>query len=70
VAIPLVTLSAQRLTSLYDVMDAAYCSPIIREHSRKLGHVPLIDHNPRKAQKIEFAPHEPNASRSARRWNA
>lgn len=58
VAIPLATMSAERLSSLYDLMDAAYCSPIIRQHSRDLGHVPLIDHNPRSGQKIEFAPHE------------
>lgn len=58
VAIPLATLSAQRVTSLYDVMDAAYCSLILRNHSRSLGHVPLIDHNPRGGEKIEFAPHE------------
>ena len=58
VAIPLATLTAQRVTNLYDLMDAAYCSPILREHSRQLGHVPLIDHNPRRGEKIEFAPHE------------
>ena len=39
-------------------MGAAYCSEEIRSHSRSLGHVPLIDHNPRKGEKIEFAPHE------------
>ncbi len=37
-------------------MDAAYCSTELREHSRSLGHVPLIDHNPRRGEKIEFAP--------------
>ena len=58
VAIPLARLSAQRVTSLYDLMDAAYCSPIIRAHSCELGHVPLIDHNPRRGEKLEFAPHE------------
>ncbi len=58
VALPLATLSAQRVTSLYDLMDAAYCSPLIRQHSRDLGHVPLIDHNPRGGVKREFAPHE------------
>lgn len=58
VAIPLATISAQRVTHLYDLMDAAYCSPILRAHSRSLGHVPLIDHNPRSGQKMEFAPHE------------
>lgn len=58
VAIPLATLSAQRITHCYDLMDAAYCSPIIRAHSESLGHVPLIDHNPRGGVKIEFAPHQ------------
>ena len=57
-AIPLAMMSAQRVTNLYDVMDAAYCSNELREHSRSLGHVPLIDHNPRKGEKIEFAPAE------------
>ena len=58
VAIPLACLSAQRITHCYDLMDAAYCSPIIRAHSEALGHVPLIDHNPRSGKKIEFAPHQ------------
>jgi hypothetical protein len=42
VAIPLATMTAQRVTSLYDVMDAAYDAAEIREHSRSLGHVPII----------------------------
>ena len=46
-AIPLATLSAERTTNLYDLMDAAYDAEQIREHSRSLGHVPLIDVNPR-----------------------
>ena len=57
-AIPLSLISAQRVTNLYDVMDAAYCSAQMREHSRSLGHVPLIEHNPRRGEKIEFAPAE------------
>jgi hypothetical protein len=57
-AIPLSLMSAGRVTNLYDLMDAAYCSVALREHSRSLGHVPLIDHNPRKGEKIEFAPAE------------
>ncbi len=47
VAIPLATVSAQRTTSLYDLMDSAYDAEEIRQHSRSLGHVPLIDINPR-----------------------
>lgn len=48
VAIPLATLSAERTTSLYDLMDSAYDAPAIRAFSEKLGHVPLIDINPRR----------------------
>jgi hypothetical protein len=58
VALPLMHLSSQRVTYLYDVADAAYCSPIVRDEARRLNHVPLIDHNPRRGEKIEFAPHE------------
>lgn len=43
---------------LFDLMDAAYCSSVLREYSRSLGHVPLIGHNPRRGEKIEFAPCE------------
>ena len=57
-AIALSMLSGERVTHLYDVMDAAYCSSVLREHSRSLGHVPLIDHNPRAGVKIEFDPAE------------
>jgi hypothetical protein len=55
-AVPLSRMSAQRVTSLYDVMDAAYCSVELQEHSRSLGHIPLIDHNPRGGVKDEFEP--------------
>ena len=55
-AIPLSLISAQRVTNLYDVMDAAYCSFEIHEHCRSLGHVPLIDHNCRGAEKEPFEP--------------
>ena len=57
-AIPLSLMTAARVTNCYDLMDAAYCSGVLREHSRSLGHVPLIDHNPRKGEKIEFTPSE------------
>jgi len=42
-AIPLAIITNQRVTSLYDVMDAAYDAKEIREHCESLGHVPLID---------------------------
>jgi hypothetical protein len=41
-AIPMAVLTAQRVTSLYDLMDCAYDANHIHEHSRSLGHVPLI----------------------------
>jgi hypothetical protein len=46
-AIPLASMTATRTTNLYDVMDSAYDAPQIRAHSRSLGHVPIIDINPR-----------------------
>ena len=58
VAIPLMRISAQRVNACYDLMDAAYCSTVIRDEIRAAGRVPLIDHNPRKGDKQEFAPHE------------
>lgn len=42
VAIPLSTLTAQRVTSLYEVMDAAYDAEEIMEHVRSQGRVPII----------------------------
>jgi hypothetical protein len=59
VAIPLATLTAQRVDNLYDLMDAAYDAAPIREQSLALGHVPLIDgHTRRGGVKPQFAPHE------------
>ena len=42
VAIPLAETTAQRVTSLYDLMDTAYEADLIREHSINLNHVPII----------------------------
>jgi hypothetical protein len=56
VAIPLAQITADRVLSLYDLMDAAYDAPEIKDFSRALGHVPIIDHNPRRGDKIEFDP--------------
>jgi Transposase DDE domain/Transposase domain (DUF772) len=59
VALPLATLTAQRVDNLYDVMDSAYDAPVIREKSIALGHVPIIDgHTRRGGEKPQFAPHE------------
>ena len=58
VAIPLAQMSVQRITNLYDLADAAYDAKEIREMSTRLGHVAIIDHNPRRGEKIEFPPAE------------
>jgi len=46
-AIPLATMTAKRVTNLYDLMDSAYDAPEIKATSHALGHVPIIDQHPR-----------------------
>jgi len=46
-AIPLAVMTAQRVTNLHDLMDSAYDAREIHDHSRSLGHVPVIDPVPR-----------------------
>ena len=43
VAIPLATMSTQRVTYCYELMDSAYEAYHITEASRGLGHVPIVD---------------------------
>ena len=52
-AIPLATLTSRRVDSLYDLMDSAYDTSEIRAFSEKLGHVPIIDVNPRRRAEIQ-----------------
>lgn len=53
VAIPLATITKARVDSLYDLMDSAYDVAEIKQHSRELGHVPIIDINPRAASGLK-----------------
>lgn len=53
VALPLAAMSNSRVDSLYDLMDAAYDAPIIKDYSRQLGHVPIIDINPRRNKALK-----------------
>ncbi len=53
VAIPLAEKTSERVCNLYDLMDAAYDAPSIHEHSRSLGHVPIIDVNPRRNTELK-----------------
>jgi hypothetical protein len=39
----LATITASRVTNLYDLMDSAYDAPEIRNKSRALGHGALFD---------------------------
>jgi hypothetical protein len=58
-AIPLARMSADRVTSLYDLMDRGYESQHIDAYSRGLGHVPIIDRQKRVgAPAPVMAPHE------------
>ena len=51
-------MTSRKVDYLYDLMDAAYDAREIYEVSRTLGHVPLIDKNPRGKEVIPMAPHE------------
>lgn len=72
-AIPLAQMSDARVTSLYDLADAAYDAKEIRQMSERLGHIAIIDHNPRRGEKRQFAPAQAiryNQRSSAERVNS
>src|SRR6266702_5882652 len=56
VAIPLATMSTQRVTYCYEVMDAAYDAYHIKEQSRSMGHVPIIDQVQHSDPQESFVP--------------
>jgi hypothetical protein len=51
VAIPLMTMTSQRVVYLYDLMDSAYDADGLHSYSRKLNHVPIIAPHPRRGTK-------------------
>jgi hypothetical protein len=51
VAIPLMTMTSQRVSYLYELMDSAYDADHIHQHSRQLQHVPIIAPHPRRGTK-------------------
>jgi hypothetical protein len=51
VAIPLMTMTEQRVPYLYDVMDSAYDAEAILAHSRARGRVPVVAPHPRRGTK-------------------
>jgi hypothetical protein len=56
VAVPMTRLTAQRVDSLYDLMDSAYDAPAIRQASEDVGHRPIIDANKRRGDALPFDP--------------
>lgn len=48
VAIPMARITAERVDVLYELMDSAYDAPQIRKAIEDLGHVAIIDPNPRR----------------------
>ena len=70
VAIPLTTMTARRVTNLYDLMDSAYDAKEIREHSVRLGHVPIIETNSRSKSKPRQRLNPAEARRFGRRTTA
>ena len=53
VSLPLASVTNQRVTNLYDLMDSAYDAPVIREYSKSLGHIPIVDINPRRNTELK-----------------
>ncbi len=53
VAIPLMVMTKQRITYLYDIMDSAYDADGIITYSTSLGHMPVVDHNFRSATDLK-----------------
>lgn len=58
VAIPMIKMTTERVTYLYDLMDAAYDAKPIYEVSKALGHMPIIDRNPRRGDSLPMSPAE------------
>jgi hypothetical protein len=56
VAIPLAQMTGERVANLYDLMDAAYDAEAIVQHSRSMGHVPIVDSNPRNGESLPMEP--------------
>lgn len=55
-AIPLMQMSSARAKILYDLADCAYDAEEIKTVSKKMGHIPVIDPNPRRGETLELLP--------------
>ena len=54
--IPLIQMSSTRAKILYDLADCAYDTEEIKAVSKKRGHIPVIDSNPRRRETVELPP--------------
>jgi len=52
-ALPLIKLSSEKVSYLYDLADAAYDNKIIKSYSQKQHHRPIIDVNPKNSKKLK-----------------
>jgi hypothetical protein len=59
VAIPLATMTSSRVQYCYELMDSAYDAIEILEHSRGMGHVPIVDPKNVRQSKSTFLPGKP-----------
>ena len=55
VAIPVINETTRRVDYLYDLCDKAYDSQYIEAFSKKCGHTPIIDVNPRNCEETKIA---------------
>lgn len=58
VAIPSMQITSERARVLYDLVDSAYDTPEIKDCSKDIGRVPIIDPNKRRGDAIELSPAE------------
>jgi hypothetical protein len=67
-AIPLAAMTARRVQNFYDLMDSAYDVPEIECYSIQLNHVPLIDVNPRRNERLKEALEMESKAREILNW--
>ena len=66
-AIPMAQLTAQRVVSLYDLMDGGYYAERIIQHSISLGHVPIID-KPAKGEAQAYEKQQEKLAQETLKW--
>ena len=70
-AIPMAKMTARKVTSFYDLMDAAYDAEPIKKVCESLGHVVIVKSNRRRGGAVEsMAPDRSDDTMSAPLRNA